>query len=668
VGIRTKLLLLTLIPLVPLAVLDVVGLFSLERRHADDLEHRLDGAESLWRERVGELTREAVRTADALADSKRIEQALRRNHWAMGRETALGTVVAERDLRALLIDADGRSLADTASERFDLPLGSRPLLARALAGERAQGIERLDGHAFWGAARPVRVVGGIEGVVWVGFSLGREVLSGFARSTQTELVLVDPLGGGVTATLVDIPELPDPPAPIAARTAAGDRRFRLRPVPLDLPGHAQPLSTWVGIDHTALAEAVRTQLLTFGSVLALLLIAILAATVVISQRVAQGLRYVVRKMSLLSEGEYEKIDPVVGRDEIAFLGRGFNDMIDGLIERDFVRETFGRYMSSEVARAVLDHPEGLKLGGEERTVTIMLCDLRGFTAFSSGPSPEEVVRVLNVWLEAMSEVIVEHDGTINEFLGDAILALFGAPVARDDDALRSVACAVSMQKAMAEVNARLDAEDIPPLYMGIGLATGGVVAGNIGSDKRIKYGVVGQPVNMASRVESFTVGDDVLIEEATLAACRGAVETGAPQEVRVKGREEPLSIHPVLGVDAPFFVRLPAADATLDSLHIVRVEATVRVWPIAGKQVADDPILGTLGSLGRWMVDVGLPEELPIWSDVKLQLDTGEAQTSSAVYAKVVAASPAGAEVRTLLRLTRVDARDRGVLDGLRGE
>ena len=665
-GIRTKLLLLTLIPLVPLVLLDAVGLFSLERRHARDLGHRLDRVEELWRERLTELTREAAQTADALASSKRIEQALRRNHWAQGHEAAVQAVLAERDLRALLVDADGRTLADTASERFDVPVGELPLVARALAGEAVEGIERLDGRVFWGAARPVRVVGGLEGVVWVGFALGRETLAAFSEATSTELVLVDPLSGVATTTLAETPPLPQPPAPFATRTEHGERRFTLRPVMLSLPGSERPILTYVGIDHTALAEAVRNQLVTLGSVLGVLLVAILLATLTISNRVAVALRHVVEKMRLLRMGEYQKISPVVGRDEIAYLGRGYNEMIDGLVERDFVRETFGRYMSSEVARAVLDHPEGLRLGGEERTVTIMMCDLRGFTAFSAGHRPEEVVRVLNVWLQAMSDVIVGLDGTINEFLGDAILALFGAPFTREDDALRAVACAVAMQRAMGEVNRRLDEEDIPPLYMGIGLATGVVVAGNIGSDKRVKYGVVGQPVNMASRVESFTVGEDVLIDEATLRACEGRVETGLSQEVRVKGREEPLAIHPVLGVGAPHNLRLPAADATLDSLEIVRVEAKVRLWPISGKQVSDEPIVGTVGSLGRWMIDLGLPEELPSWSDVKLVLETPDETTSMAVYGKVVATAKGVGEVRTLVRLTRVDPADREVLDRLR--
>jgi len=668
VGIRTKLLLLTLIPLVPLAALNAVGLFSLDRRHQRDLGHRLDRAEELWRQRVAELTSEAAHTADVLARSKRVEAALRRNHWSLGRESVTRAVLAERDLRALLVDADGRTLADSRSEHFDLAVGDRRLVSEALADETAEGLERLEGTTFYGTARPVRVVGGLEGAVLVGFSFDRSLLLHFARRTRSELVLVDPLSGASVGTLADTPTLPA--TPVAFGTEGGDRRFRFRPVRISLPGADRPLVTYVGLDHTALADAVRTQLRSLVTVFLVLLVGILALSVSMSNRIVTGLRFVVAKMQLLRSGEYERIDPVVGRDEIAYLGHGFNDMIDGLAERDFVRETFGRYMSSEVARAVLDDPEGLELGGEERTVTIMMCDLRGFTAFSGAHRPDEVVRVLNVWLEAMSEVIVAHRGTINEFLGDAILALFGAPVARDDDAPRAVACALAMQRALAGVNERLEAEGIPPLHMGVGLATGVVVAGNIGSDKRIKYGVVGQPVNLASRVESFTIGGDVLVDDATLLASGDLLETGPHRDVQVKGQEETLRIHPALAVGAPWDVRLPAADVEEETHTPLPFDARVRLWPIHGKQVAGEALEGRVAGVSARSVELRLPEELPPWSDVKLGLEVAGELSSDTIYGKVIEATRGEEACRVQVRLTRLAAEDRRFLERLveRGE
>ena len=188
------------------------------------------------------------------------------------------------------------------------------------------------------------------------------------------------------------------------------------------------------------------------------------------------------------------------------------------VRNRFIRAVFGRYLSDEVVAALLASPEGPRLGGEMRTVTLLMSDLRGFTPLTEGLPPEQVLRLLNSYLAAMADVIMAHQGTIDEFVGDAILAIFGAPLAREDDARRAVACAVAMQRAMAELNRRNEAEGLPRLEMGIAVHTGEVIVGNVGSERRTKYGVVGSAVNHAGRIESFTVGGQVLISEATLRA------------------------------------------------------------------------------------------------------------------------------------------------------
>jgi adenylate cyclase len=172
----------------------------------------------------------------------------------------------------------------------------------------------------------------------------------------------------------------------------------------------------------------------------------------------------------------------------------------------FIRKTFGRYLTDDVVKSLLESPEGLKLGGERRKVTLMMTDLRGFTSMSGRLAPEQVVAMLNRYLGTMVEVIQEYQGTIDEFIGDAIFTLFGAPVQRDDDAERAVACAMAMQLALAGVNAQNRAAGLPEVEMGIGIHTGEVVVGNIGSDRRTKYGVVGSHVNLTARIESYTVG------------------------------------------------------------------------------------------------------------------------------------------------------------------
>ena len=181
----------------------------------------------------------------------------------------------------------------------------------------------------------------------------------------------------------------------------------------------------------------------------------------------------------------------------------------------FIREAFGRYLTDEVVSNVLESPTGLELKGEKRTVTMMMADLRGFTSLSERLAPERVVTLLNRYLSAMVPIIKSYQGTIDDIIGDAIFVLFGAPTWQEDDAQRAVACAVAMQLAIDSVNEENRREDLPEVEMGIGIHTGPVVVGNVGSPERMKYGVVGSHVNLTSRIQSYTTGGQILISDTT---------------------------------------------------------------------------------------------------------------------------------------------------------
>ncbi len=223
----------------------------------------------------------------------------------------------------------------------------------------------------------------------------------------------------------------------------------------------------------------------------------------------------------------------------------------------FIRETFGRYLSSEIVESLLETPTGLKLGGEKRILTILMADLRGFTSMSERLPPQDVVSIINFYLETMTEVIFRYKGTIDEFIGDAILAIFGAPIQREDDALRAVACAVEMQRAMASVNEHCRQAGFPEIAMGIGINTGEVVVGNIGGKQRTKYGVVGLNVNLTSRIESYTVGKQILISETTLEACGPILRIDSRAEVMPKGVSRPILIYEVGGIAGDYDLYLP---------------------------------------------------------------------------------------------------------------
>jgi adenylate cyclase len=213
----------------------------------------------------------------------------------------------------------------------------------------------------------------------------------------------------------------------------------------------------------------------------------------------------------------------------------------------FIRATFGRYLSDEIVTDILERPEGLELGGDLRRVSILMSDIRGFTTLSENLAPAQVVKMLNRYLGTMTDIIMAHNGTIDEFIGDAILAVFGAPQFREDDADRAVQCALAMQAAMLEVNALNVAEGFPAVTIGIAINTGDVIAGNIGSERRSKYGFVGHAMNVTSRIEDITAGGEILISDSTLQSLARNYSQGRSQQLNVRGIDETILVHQITG-------------------------------------------------------------------------------------------------------------------------
>lgn len=252
---------------------------------------------------------------------------------------------------------------------------------------------------------------------------------------------------------------------------------------------------------------------------------------------------------------------VLARVRTQLLLKTARDQIRSLAEdlqlrNRFIQHTFGRYLSPEVVTSLLESPENLKLGGESRKVTILMSDLRGFSSVCERLTPEQIVRMLNHYLGAMTDIILKNQGTINEFIGDAVLAIFGAPIAREDDARRAIACAVEMQKMMAKVNELNREEGLPSMKMGIGLHTGDVVVGNIGSEERTKYGIVGPAVNLTARIESCTLPGQILVSQSAIEAAGDIVITGGEQSIRVKGFADPVQVSDVVGIAGEYSVFL----------------------------------------------------------------------------------------------------------------
>ncbi|MDZ8082248.1 MAG: adenylate/guanylate cyclase domain-containing protein [Nostoc sp. DcaGUA01] len=305
-----------------------------------------------------------------------------------------------------------------------------------------------------------------------------------------------------------------------------------------------------------------------------------------------------------------------------------------------IRKTFGRYLTDEVVANLLENPEGLKLGGERKKITILTSDLRGFTATAERLSAEEVIKIINLYLGYMADVITQYQGTIDEFMGDGILVLFGAPITREDDPTRAIACAVAMQLAMEPVNKKIQQMGLPKLEMGIGINTAEVVVGNIGSEKRTKYGIIGNQVNLTYRIESYTVGGQIFVSESTIKEAGSIVKVIRQKEVQAKGVKEPIKIYEVGGIAGEYNLYLAEdeEEAFLELLEAIPLKYAV----LDGKDVNSNVIEGKLVKLSAKEAQVCYDSKinslvLQPFTNLKLNLFIeGNAEMSEDIYAKVL--------------------------------
>jgi adenylate cyclase len=301
---------------------------------------------------------------------------------------------------------------------------------------------------------------------------------------------------------------------------------------------------------------------------------------------------------------------------------------------EIIKNMFGRYLSTEVMNSLLDDPTALSLGGERRKVTIMMTDLRGFTALSDRLNPEQVVQMLNSYFEVMVDVVLQYHGTINEIIGDALLVIFGAPQEMPDRAQRAIACAIEMQNAMAKVNERNREQGLPELEMGIGLNETEVIVGNVGSTKRSKYAVVGSGVNMTSRIESYTVGGQILISETVRQEAGDVLRIDAQRDVLPKGSETPLRIYEVGGIAGRFKIALEAKEIILATLAR---QIQIRYTVIEGKDIGKNDLPGSVVRLAKNCAEISMGDPVDVMTNIKMNLaDVDENLSAKDFYGKVV--------------------------------
>jgi adenylate cyclase len=301
-----------------------------------------------------------------------------------------------------------------------------------------------------------------------------------------------------------------------------------------------------------------------------------------------------------------------------------------------MRRTFGRYLTNEVVASLLETPTGLNFGGERRKVTVLMSDLRGFSAISERLPPEQVVDILNHYLGVMADTITQYNGTINEFIGDGIFVMFGAPIYREDDSQRAIACAVAMQAAMDGVNEHNRKMGFPAIEMGIGINTGEVVVGNVGSQKRAKYTVVGNHVNLSSRIESYTVGRQILISQDTYNDAGGAdlIRIAGQMQVEPKGIKEPITIYDVIGITGKYAVHLPEEK---DAFVSLKRPIPVRYVVLEGKHVVGTTFTARLVRLSEHGAEMECASGITPLSNLKMNLLVGDPIVERAdLYGKVL--------------------------------
>ena len=250
----------------------------------------------------------------------------------------------------------------------------------------------------------------------------------------------------------------------------------------------------------------------------------------------------------IAEGNFNVSLPVTSRDELGDLTRSFNEMARALREKEMIKRAFTRYVAREVVDEILKNPESLVLTGQRREVTVLFCDIRGFTPLAERLDPEAVVLLLNEFYNLMIETTFKHDGTLDKFLGDGVMCVFGAPIARADHAMQAVRTALDMLDGIAGLSSRFTRQGRPPIAVGIGVSAGEVVAGTVGSEDRMEYTAIGDSVNLAARLESIAKPGQVLISQHTLDMIDDHVQAKAMGAIRVKGKEEEVEVYEVIGL------------------------------------------------------------------------------------------------------------------------
>jgi adenylate cyclase len=456
----------------------------------------------------------------------------------------------------VLLDMSGKVLADT--QRTPPDYRTLYAAARAAANGESSGILLLDHQAYQMVLVPLKAP---DPIAWVGigFAITDQLAIELEQQTHTHVSLILPAGKTrvlLASTLSEAQRAsfaqqtlqPLQPDQSLFDMQLGGREFVSLVLPMSRMGD-QVLSAVLqrSLDE-ALAgfRSLRWQLLAI-----FLLFTLLAAIAagLIARQVTRPVKRLAQHAEQIRAGHYAVQGDSDRFDEFGQLAQTFDKMVRGLMERDQVRSLLGKVVSPAVAEELLSRK--IELGGEEREVTILFSDIRRFTELAEGRSPSAILALLNTYLSQMSELIDEQQGVVDKYIGDAVMALFGAPISAPNDPARALASALAMVAALPQLNVEFSANGWPELVIGIGVHTGNVVAGNVGSNTRLNYTVLGDNVNLAARLEGlckkYQVG--IIASDATVARCP-QIAFRELDRVRVKGKRQAVGVYQALAYHA----------------------------------------------------------------------------------------------------------------------
>ncbi|MDO8427004.1 MAG: adenylate/guanylate cyclase domain-containing protein [Deltaproteobacteria bacterium] len=247
-------------------------------------------------------------------------------------------------------------------------------------------------------------------------------------------------------------------------------------------------------------------------------------------------------------GNFDYRIPEISKDEIGDLVSSFNRMASELKKKEILKGVFNRYVSSHVADEIFKDPESIRLGGERRDVTVLFADIRGFTAISRSMEPEAIVEILNRYFTLVTEIIFRFEGTIDKFIGDAVMSVFGSPIKTSIHLEQGIKSAVAVKLAIEDINQVRRMQGLIPLQMGIGINSGEVIVGNMGSQVRMEYTAVGDAVNIASRLTDLAKAGDILVSEAVYKSLKDNIIAEERPGVSIKGIDKPVTVYNVLGL------------------------------------------------------------------------------------------------------------------------